>query len=337
MKELKASILLSLRQSYDFFNNGFFLWIAAYFAKIHIIEPGTILKIFQITNSSTWVLALIGLLLPDISAAMAASKVVSKLLNYRPIIDVKSENGLKNPVLGRVEFSAVSFSYTRKTKNVLNCCNFILEPGQSLGITGRTGSGKSSIAMLLLRFYTVDSGFIFIDNTPIEDYNIAYLRSKIAWVSQEPVLFQGSIIDNMQLGNHSLTKEQALIALEKAQATDILEYYGMDSDVGVRGSFLSGGQKQRIAIARALARESPILILDESTSALDNTTEKNISDMLRNQGITLIIIAHRLDSIKMCDNIVIIDKGIVVQEGNHNELIRTDGLYRTLTKKMSLV
>ena len=150
------------------------------------------------------------------------------------------------------------------------------------------------------------------------------------------MVFQGSILQNLQLGNAEIKREQALDAIEKAQASDIVEIYGLDSDVGVGGSFLSGGQKQRIAIARALARKSSVLILDEATSALDNITEERLRSVLREQMTTVISIAHKLDTIKSSDKIIILEKGHVAQEGTDKELMKKKGLYRTFTKKLSL-
>ena len=328
----KSAFLSSLRFGADFITNGAFFYIAAYFVKIGVIPLSCVVKVQVILNCSGWVLNIVASLLPDIHGALSASKIVSKLLSYRPKIDVKSTKGIVTPISGRIEFSNVSFTYPSNTNPSLNSCSFLIEPGQSIGIAGSTGSGKSTITMLLLRFYTPSSGFIYIDGQEIENYNIAYIRSRIAWVGQEPVVFQGSILQNLRLGNEEITIEQALDALEKAQASDIVESYGLESDVGVRGSFLSGGQKQRIAIARALARKSSVLILDEATSALDNITEERLKCVLREQMITMITIAHKLDTIKNSDKIIILEKGYVVQEGTDKELMKRKGLYRTFTK-----
>ena len=333
----QIAFVQSLRFGMDFFSNGTFFFIAAYLVKINVIPTTSIFNVLQVLNSSSWVLVLVSILLPDITAAMAASKVVSKLLNYHPIINSKSEAGIRTPIQGKIEFSNVTFSYHRSPKASLESCSFILEPGQTLGISGKSGSGKSTITMLLLRLYEPSFGFIYIDDEKIENYYIRHLRSSIAWVGQEPVLFQGTILQNLQLGNAALTREEALDALEKAQANDVVECYGLDSDVGVKGSFLSGGQKQRVAIARALARKSTVLILDEATSALDNITEEKLRKVLREQQTTVIAIAHKLDTIRNSDKLIIIDKGEIVQEGTHEELIGRRGLYRTLTRELSLV
>ena len=335
LNSIKIGILYSLRHAQDFFANSAYFFIAANLVKIHVVSTKSIVEVLQIMSSSSWILLLVSVLLPDLAAAKAASNIVSKLLSYTPQIVGKSDKGLQRPILGRVEFCDVSFSYHSKDTNALDSCSFILEPGQSLGVTGKTGSGKSTITMLLLRFYDVSSGFIYIDNKEIKEYNVEYLRSRIAWVGQEPVLFQGSILQNLQLGNAGITREEAVAVLEKAQASDVVECYGIDSDVGVRGSFLSGGQKQRVAIARAFARKCAILILDEATSALDNITDEKLRNALRADSVTVIAIAHKIDTINKCDKIIIIDQGKIVQEGNHETLIRRNGLYRDFSKELS--
>ena len=331
----KAGVFLSLRYGNDFFNNGFFFLVAAYLVKIQVVEISSIIEVVQVISASTWILIIVSVLLPNITEAISASKLVSQLLNYRPTIDIKSKEGLTNRISGKIEFSNVSFSFKNAVK-VLDSCSFVLEPGESLGITGKTGSGKSTITMLLLRFYNASTGTIYIDNQDIKDYNIRHIRSCIGWVGQEPVLFQGSIFYNLQLANSEITREEALAALEKAQALDIVEDYGLDSEVGNRGEFLSGGQKQRVAIARALLRKCNVLILDEATSALDNITQNKAREMFKLQGITVIAIAHRIDSIVECDKIIIVDKGQIVQQGNHKELMKKKGFYRRLNRELSV-
>ena len=331
----KAGFFLSLRYGNDFFNNGFFYLIAAYFVKIGLVEIKSIIEVVQVISSSTWILIIVSILLPNIAEARTASKLVETLLNYKPVIDQNSNDGITSKISGRIEFSNVCFSY-KNSQNVLDSCSFAQDPGESLGVTGKTGSGKSTITMLLLRLYNASSRTIYIDNLDIESYNIRHIRSSIGWVGQEPVLFQGSIFYNLQLANPGLTREQAVDALEKAQASDIVQNYGLDSEVGVRGEFLSGGQKQRVAIARALLRKCAVLVLDEATSALDNITQQKARDMFTKQGITVIAIAHRIDSIAECDKIIIVEKGNIVQQGTHQELIKRKGFYRQLTRELSL-
>jgi ABC-type multidrug transport system fused ATPase/permease subunit len=256
-------------------------------------------------------------------------------MGYNPSIDSNSKKGSFEPIIGKVEFCNVSFKYKTNPEMILKDISFTLEPGKTLGITGLTGSGKSTISQLLLRFYTITSGQILIDGKSIEDYNLKYLRERISWVGQEPVLFRGSIYYNLQLSVPGITREDAILALIEAEASDIIDIYGLDTDVGVRSSFLSGGQKQRVAIARALLRNPAVLMLDEATSALDNATEEKVRNNLKNKNISILAIAHRLNSIREFDNILLIDKGVIAQRGNHKKLSKSEGIYRQLTRGLT--
>ena len=334
---LTVGFLYSLRFGYDFITSGAFIFISAYFIKIELVDFDDFTRVLQVVNSSAWVLIIISIILPDLAAAAEASKKIETLLGYSPKISSKSENGLKNPLSGKITYSNIAFSYPYASTSALNNCSFTVQAGKSVGITGRTGSGKSTLAMLLLRFYSPDSGEICIDDEPIQNYNVSYLRSRISWVGQEPVLFRGSILENLLLGNAEATRDQALLALEKAQAQDIIDIYGLDSQVGVRGSQLSGGQKQRIAIARAVVRNPSILILDEATSALDNITQQKVNNMLMRENITIIAISHKLETIRNFTSVVVIDKGSIAQQGEHKDLIEVEGIYRNLFHKMHYV
>ena len=204
-------------------------------------------------------------------------------------------------------------------------------PGTSLGITGTTGSGKSTIAQLLLRFYNPTSGSISVDGRDIQEYNINHLRNSIIWVGQEPILFKGTLMHNMQIAKPEATEADATEAITIAQGLDILNKYGLHSDVGLRGSKLSGGQKQRIAIARALIRKPKVLVLDESTSALDTNTENNLQMKLKEENYTVIAIAHRLKTIRDFDKIILLQSGTIIEEGRHEDLMKVpNGAYRAL-------
>ena len=331
---VEAGFLYSLRFGIEFLFTGAILFIGAYLVKINIIEIDVIYQVMQTLNSSTWILIIISVLIPDITAAVSASQILGRLASYIPSIDCKSAEGSKSPISGEIEFSNVCFSYAGSKTFAINNCSFTINPGENIGITGISGSGKSTVAMLLLRLYNPLSGVIYIDGIEINQYNIAYIRDKISWVGQEPVLFKGSILQNLRLGNENLSHGDALAALEKAQAMDIIELYGIETDVGVRGSLLSGGQKQRIAIARAIARKPSILILDEATSALDNITEENMKNIFKLENITVISIAHRLGSIRNSDRIIVIHNGSIQQQGDHRRLSLEIGIYRDLLKNL---
>ena len=270
---------------------------------------------------------------PDIKGALESASKLFDMIDYKPNINANVPLDSDEVIKGNILFEDVCFKYEGREVMVLNNLNFSLDVGSSLGITGTTGSGKSTIAQLLLRFYDPTGGEIYLDSKRLSSYNLPNLRNKICWVGQEPILFKGSIFYNLQLGNSNLTVDEAIHALNKAQASDIIDLYGIYHDVGFRGSFLSGGQKQRISIARALVRKPKVLVLDESTSALDNITENNLQKCINNEELTIISIAHRLQTIQDYDQILVLEKGTVVERGTHKELMSIpNGFYQKLYK-----
>lgn len=277
---------------------------------------------------------ILGGLAPDIKAGVRSGKKLFKMIEYKPEINLNSTEGSMSPIAGSIKFQKVDFEYEGRDIIVLKSVSFSLHAGKRLGITGTTGSGKSTIAQLLLRFYNPTGGEILIDSIPISAYNVRHLRESITWVGQEPILFSGSILSNLQLACIEITEDEAIKALGKAQALDIIEKYGIQSDVGVRGCRLSGGQKQRIAIARALVRKPKILIFDEATSALDTVTEEKLMQSIQGEDFTIISIAHRLQSIKDFENILVLEKGVVIESGDHKKLMEMpNGIYHRLYEK----
>ena len=249
----------------------------------------------------------------------------------------------KKEIKGKINFENVEFSYPlRPLSKVLNKLSFNIEPGKILAICGFSGSGKTTISNLLERFYDVNKGNIYIDDIDIKDYNIEYLRKTIGFVEQEPVLNSGTVLSNITYGVDSY-EEDELNEILKLSCVDsfindkILFPKGLNTLVGERGLKVSGGQKQRIAIARALMKNSKVIILDEATSALDGESEaeihKSIYNLVRKKGITIIIIAHRLSTIINADKIIVINKGKVVEIGNHKELMNKNGEYKKLFDK----
>jgi ABC-type multidrug transport system fused ATPase/permease subunit len=239
---------------------------------------------------------------------------------------------------GHVEFSNVRFSYpSRKDVEVLRSVSFSVKEGEQVALVGSSGSGKSTIASLLLRFYPHDSGEIRIDNKLSDEYDLTALRSQMAYVPQEVILFGGTIRENIAYGNPDATDEEIRAAAEKANAWEFIQSFpsGMDTVVGERGIQLSGGQRQRIAIARAVLRNPAILILDEATSSLDSESEKLVQAALDNlmKGRTSLVIAHRLSTIRNADRIVVLDQGQVKESGTHAELMAlSGGTYRRLVE-----
>ena len=234
---------------------------------------------------------------------------------------------------GDIEFEHVAFGYDPATP-ILTDVSFKIKRGEFVGVVGPTGAGKSTIVSLIPRFYDVQSGAIRIDGKDITDYKLEALRHQIGYVLQETVLFRGTILENIAFGRPNATREEIVEAAKLANADDFISRMpkGYETMVGERGSTLSGGQRQRIGIARVMVRNSPILILDEPTAALDSESEKLVIDALERlmKGRSVITIAHRLSTIRDADQIIVISDGIVAEKGTHEELIALNGIYAEL-------
>jgi len=274
-------------------------------------------------------------LLGNIQKALGATERIVEILELSTenilINSTKNENKFK----GKVSFNNVSFTYeTRPEVEVLNNISFDIEPGKQTAIVGASGSGKSTIASLLLRFYEPNKGVITIDDQDYNSFDLTTIRNQMAVVHQEVFLFGGSIIDNISYGNPSASLEEVKSAAEKANTMEFIQKFpdGFDTIVGDRGIQLSGGQKQRIAIARAILKDPKILILDEATSSLDSESEKTVQDALEKlmKGRTSIIIAHRLSTIRNADNILVMQDGKIIESGKHDDLLFKKGVYENL-------
>lgn len=240
---------------------------------------------------------------------------------------------LEKNVKGEICFKNVSFSYDDHAK-VLQDISFTIKPGQNVAFVGPSGAGKSTLINLLPRFYEVAKGDITIDGINVKDFSFKDLRSQIALVSQEVILFDDSVFANVAYGSDSIDEERVIQACKKAAAHGFIEKLkdGYHTRIGENGVTLSGGQRQRLAIARAMYKDAPILLLDEATSALDTQSEKQIQKALEilMQGRTTLIVAHRLSTIMNADLIYVLDHGKVVEKGNHSELLAKEGLYANL-------
>ncbi|NUN64133.1 ABC transporter ATP-binding protein [Pseudanabaena biceps] len=285
-----------------------------------------------------WPLTRLGETLDQYQRAMASTNRILDLLDT-PIAIHSGTKSLPSPVLnqlpirGAVQLQDVTFGY-RANFPIVENLSLEIAANKTTAIVGATGSGKSTLVKLLLRLYEVQSGKILLDGIDIRELELRSLRSSIGWVSQDVFLFHGSVLENITYGSFSATVEQIVEAAKIAEAHDFIEALpdGYDTIVGERGQKLSGGQRQRIAIARAVLRNPPILILDEATSAVDNETEsaiqKSLDQITKNR--TTIAIAHRLSTIRNADRIYVMDQGKVVEMGTHEELVALNGIYTGL-------
>ena len=271
----------------------------------------------------------------NVQKAMAAAERVFSVLDEKTDIVEKDNATELKAVIGKVDFKAVTFKYN-ENEVILKDINLEVKAGQMVAIVGPSGAGKTTIVNLLPRFYDPVAGNIYIDDVNIADVTLASLREKIGIVPQETVLFNGSIYDNILYGDLTATTEEVMTAAKAANAHDFIMQMAdqYQTQIGERGSKLSGGQRQRIAIARAILKNPRILILDEATSALDTESEKLVQDALDKLmvGRTSFVIAHRLSTILQADMIIVMEKGHIVEQGSHEELLKLDGLYSGLYK-----
>ncbi|XP_025914542.1 ATP-binding cassette sub-family B member 9 isoform X3 [Apteryx rowi] len=282
----------------------------------------------------------VGSVYSGLMQGVGAAEKVFEFIDRQPTM-VNDGSLAPDHVDGQVEFRNVTFSYrTRSSTQVLENVSFTLRPGQVTALVGPSGSGKSSCVNILENFYPLQDGQVLLDGRPIATYDHKYLHSVISLVSQEPVLFARSIADNISYGLTSASFESVVQAAQKANAhafiTELQD--GYHTEAGEKGAQLSGGQKQRVAIARALIRNPPILVLDEATSALDAESEHAIQQAIYGdlQNHTVLVIAHRLSTVEKAHNIVVLDKGRVVQQGSHKELMEEGGLYCKLVQRQIL-
>ena len=312
------------------------------------LSGGTVLSVFFAVLFGS---VSLGQLVPPVSAfftAKASVRPILKIVSRKPLIDGLSTEGLikLEPSSGRVEFRNLEFSYPSRP-NVKVCKQFSLSinPGETVALVGASGCGKSTVINLIMRFYDPESGTITLDGTDIKELNIRWLRSQIGYVGQEPVLFSGSIQDNIGYGLDKDLHPRGDQFLEKietaaklANAYDFIQELPLkfDTDVGSNGVALSGGQKQRIAIARALVKKPALLLLDEATSALDATSERLVQDSIdklqQSKAQTTIVIAHRLSTIRNADKICVVEDGKIVEIGKHDDLILKGGRYADLVR-----
>lgn len=268
------------------------------------------------------------------SRGIASKKRVMEIINCEPAIKSGTYNK-ETAVKGKVEFKNVSFAYPgMDNENVIENFNLVINPGETIGILGATGCGKSSLVNLIPRFYDVTKGEVLIDDVNVKDYDLQVLRDKVSIALQKPEIFSTTIAENIAWGDSSADSEKIRQAADIAQATEFIDKRtdGMDTQVSQGGHSLSGGQKQRVAISRAVLKNSEILIFDDATSALDLKTEADLYSELsaKKYDVTRIIIAQRIASVKNADRIVVMDNGRLADVGSHSELIKTSEIYKDI-------
>lgn len=291
---------------------------------------GELSAFFAYSNNIVWPMEMLGWLTNSLSYAVASNRRIQKLYGEKPAVKDPETPVVLSSVKGQITFEHVSF-HKADQHEILHDISFTVKPGKTVGIMGTTGAGKSSLIYLLQRLYDVTDGAIYLDGVNIKDLSLHQLRGAMSFVMQDVFLFSDTILENVKLGKKdTLTLSSIKEASRRAQASGFIEKMESQYDtvIGERGIGLSGGQKQRITIARALARKAPVLVLDDSTSALDMETEQCIHDTLRElKDTTKIIIGHRISAVCHADEILILENGQIVERGTHDELLAKKGHY----------
>ena len=297
------------------------------------LSVGTYSFMVFIVQRLLWPFAMLSEIMDGYQRAMASVNRVMGLLDTPVTIRTGDRSLPLSKVRGGVKFDNITFAYDNR-HSVLKNLSLEIHPGENIGIVGATGSGKSTLVKLLLRFYETQAGNISVDDLKIRDLNLEDLRRCIGWVSQDVFLFHGTVAENIAYGSFDATDAEIAQAAKSAEADEFIATLpqGYDTIIGERGQKLSGGQRQRLAIARAILKDPPILILDEATSAVDNETEAAIQKSLTKitQNRTTIAIAHRLSTIRHSHCIYVMDNGQIVEQGTHQELLALNGIYAGL-------
>jgi ATP-binding cassette subfamily B protein len=319
------------------------MWFGGRMAILQGFEVGRIVASVNYMTLSIFPLMMLGMMLGPLSAADASAERILQVLDAEPEVKDRTDARALSVVGGRVAFENVCFSYNGKSsaedshgcdEAVLSGINLVAEPGQRVAILGETGSGKSSLIHLIPRFYDVERGRVTLDGVDVRDLPLHALRAQVGVALQEAVLFSGTIRDNIRYGCPEATDEEVTAAAKAAQAHDFITSFpdGYDTEVGQRGVNLSGGQKQRLSIARALLVHPKVLILDDSTSAVDFETEAEIEAALAQlqADCTTFVVAQRISTVLSADKIVVLERGQIAAEGTHAELMESSPIYREI-------
>ena len=321
-------------------SNIFIIYIGGRLAIEHKISYGNIVEFVLYVNALTWPIASLGWVTSLIQRAAASQTRISEFLQTQP--EIYNPINTHTKLEGEIVFKNVNFSYSDSKVKAIDNISFTIKQGDSLAIIGRTGSGKSTIANLLCRLYDINSGEILVDGINIKNVNLFDLRTQIGYVPQEVFLFSDTISHNIGFGIDKDKQNSSVIekaAKDAAIYSNIIEFpEKFETIVGERGITLSGGQKQRISIARAIIKKPQILIFDDCLSAVDTETEEeilnNLKEVMKNK--TSIIISHRVSSVKNADNIIVLDHGKIIEQGNHQQLMEKQKVYFELFKMQQL-
>ena len=314
------------------------LWYGAQSVLAGELSPGTLGQFLLYSVFAAGSLGALSEVWGEISQAAGAAERLSELLDEVPDIRApQSPKALPSPAIGDIRFDNVHFAYpARPETSALTGTSFHVRSGETVAVVGASGAGKSTLFSLILRFYDTSKGTVFIDHVNVREVDPADVRARIALVPQDVTIFAGTVGDNISFGRSGASQADIEAAAQAAQAHDFIMALnkGYDTPVGERGITLSGGQRQRVAIARAILRDAPILLLDEATSALDAENETLVQKALEGLMLdrTTIVIAHRLATVLRADRILVMDKGRIVEEGNHAELVARGGLYARLAR-----
>lgn len=308
------------------------LWFGGNMVNAGDLEVGALVAFINYLMQSLFALMMVSMVLMRFTRAEASAERVNEVLDSEPVIVNRPAANQPERTAGKVQFEHVTFQYGDEASPALNDVSFTVEPGSSLAILGTTGSGKSSIVGLIPRFYDVTSGRVLVNDMDVREWDEDRLRQHISIALQESVLFSGTIRENIRFGNPNATDEEVERAAQMAQAEEFISNLenGYDSMVGQRGVNLSGGQRQRLAIARAIVRNAPVLILDDSTSAVDVQTERKIQDALAKLDMTVILVAQRISAVVNATNILVIEGGEVIAQGSHEQLMETSDVYKDI-------
>ncbi|MBC6410876.1 MAG: ABC transporter ATP-binding protein [Ekhidna sp.] len=318
---------------------GLSVILTVYIGSIQVlngeVSTGNIAEFIIYVNMLTWPVTALGWITSIIQRSAASQKRINEFLETKT--DLVSARNLKKEIEGKILFDSVSFTYPDSGIQALSKVSFEVNPGESIAIVGTTGSGKSTVANIVCRLYDISDGSLKIDGVDIKDFDLSSLRSQIGYVPQDIFLFSDSIENNISFGNRKMSREAIEQAAKDADVLDnILDFkHGFQTQLGERGITLSGGQKQRVSIARAIAREPKVLILDDALSAVDTKTENAILGAMQRimQGRTSIVISHRVSSARLADKVVMLDDGEVIEQGKHEELLAMNGAYKKLYDK----